>query len=172
MAGGDCQPQRMGLRTDLLHLGDSRDTALLTPGVGIQVTPAASGAPHGPSFNKHPLLQRQSQSAYTGSVLSQGCWDRRPQTGVGLRTKELYSLTVPWPGRLKPRCQQGPHARQKHEGENPCSSLANAGRQHPRWSTLPSLPRTSRGLLLCVCVSSHLLERLVIEFRVHLNSSG
>ena len=63
------QPQRMGLRTDLTHLGSSRDTALLTPEVGMRVTPAASGAPCG----HHPASIRHAKCIANSDFQHRSC---------------------------------------------------------------------------------------------------
>lgn len=138
VAGGDCLPTpEDGAPNRSPAPGELKGHGTVDPRGGDSGHPCCVWSPTRAFIQQTSPATASVPECLHGSVLSQGCWDRRPQTGAGLRTKELYSLAVPWPGRLKPRCQQGPHARQKHEGENPARlwltlAVSIPGGQHSR----------------------------------------
>lgn len=99
------QPQRMGSRSVLIHLGSARDTADSRGGDLSHLycvrPPRGHPSASSPRYGALPTL-RPSQTADPGRTLLQlGFGDRRSPT------KEMSSLIVLYSQSLKPGCQQG-----------------------------------------------------------------
>ena len=83
----------------------------------------------------------------------------------GLQRTDVASLTVVEAGSLRSRCWEAGALFEGSQGESvPCPSLSFWATSHPWFaaSSLQSLPLSSCGFSLCVCVSSLLVMTPVI----------